>query len=91
MKVWVLSFKGDYLGTTGLMSCFSLYFGHHLSTIEGGLINTDDREIYNILLALRSHGWDRDLSVEDAKVLSDEWDMYLQKIRLILFITQVLI
>ena len=68
-------FRGDYLGTAGLMSCFSLYYGHHLSTIEGGLINTDDKEIYNILLALRSHGWDRDLSTEDAKELSDEWDV----------------
>ena len=68
-------FQGNYLGTTGLMSCFSLYFGHHLSTIEGGLINTNDKEIYKILLALRSHGWDRDLSEEDAKDLSDEWDI----------------
>jgi CDP-6-deoxy-D-xylo-4-hexulose-3-dehydrase len=68
-------FQGGYLGTMGLMSCFSLYYGHHLSTIEGGLINTNDKEIYKTLLALRSHGWDRDLPEEDAKELSDKWDI----------------
>ena len=38
-----------------------MYFGHHLSTIEGGFINTDDEELYHLLLMIRSHGWDRDL------------------------------
>ena len=56
-------------GTFGLMSTFSLYFGHHLSTIEGGMICTDNKEVYNDLLMLRSHGWDRDLSKEDAEEL----------------------
>ena len=49
-------------GTFGLCSTFSLYFGHHVSTIEGGMICTDDEEIRDMLLMLRSHGWDRDLS-----------------------------
>jgi CDP-6-deoxy-D-xylo-4-hexulose-3-dehydrase len=56
-------------GTFGLMSTFSLYFGHHLSTIEGGMICTESKEVYNDLLMLRSHGWDRDLSKEDAEEL----------------------
>ena len=43
------------------MSSFSTYFGHHISTIEGGMICTNDSEIYNILKSIRSHGWDRDL------------------------------
>tara|TARA_R100000426_G_C4805936_1_gene104563 strand:- start:388 stop:999 length:612 start_codon:yes stop_codon:yes gene_type:complete len=38
-----------------------MYFGHHLSTIEGGFINTNDEEFYHMLLMMRSHGWDRDL------------------------------
>lgn len=50
-------------GNFGLMSSFSTYFGHHFSTIEGGLINTDDEDLYHILLSIRSHGWDRDLPV----------------------------
>ncbi len=44
-----------------LFSTCSLYFGHHLSTIEGGMICTNDRDLYNTLKMLRSHGWDRDL------------------------------
>jgi CDP-4-dehydro-6-deoxyglucose reductase, E1 len=54
-------YQGRYLGTFGLASFFSLYFGHHLSTIEGGFINTDDEDFYHMLLMMRSHGWDRDL------------------------------
>jgi CDP-6-deoxy-D-xylo-4-hexulose-3-dehydrase len=49
------------LGTFGLMSSFSFYYGHHMSTIEGGMVSTNDEEIYHILLSIRSHGWDRDL------------------------------
>jgi len=62
-------YKNKYLGTFGFASFFSLYFGHHLSTIEGGFICTDDDEFYNVLISMRSHGWDRDLN-ENAK---NEW------------------
>lgn len=54
-------FGDKNIGTFGTMSSFSTYFGHHLSTIEGGMICTDDREIFNILKSIRSHGWDRDM------------------------------
>lgn len=54
-------YGNKYLGSFGLASFFSMYFGHHLSTIEGGFINTDDEEFYYLLLMMRSHGWDRDL------------------------------
>lgn len=54
-------FNGKYLGSFGFASFFSMYFGHHLSTIEGGFINTDDEDFYHLLLMMRSHGWDRDL------------------------------
>jgi CDP-6-deoxy-D-xylo-4-hexulose-3-dehydrase len=53
--------QDKYLGSFGLASFYSMYFGHHLSTIEGGFINTDDEEFYYLLLMMRSHGWDRDL------------------------------
>lgn len=55
-------YKFDKTGAFGLMSTFSFYFGHHMSTIEGGMVCTDDEEIYNILLSLRSHGWNRDMN-----------------------------
>lgn len=53
---------GRSLGTYGLTGSFSLYFGHHLSTIEGGVVVTDDDEMHQLLVALRSHGWARDLA-----------------------------
>jgi CDP-4-dehydro-6-deoxyglucose reductase, E1 len=49
------------IGNFGAMSSFSSYFGHHISTIEGGMVCTNDKTIYNILKSIRSHGWDRDL------------------------------
>ena len=55
---------GSMVGTVGDMSSFSFYFGHQLSTIEGGMVNTSDKELYEMLLMLRSHGWAKDLSKE---------------------------
>lgn len=52
---------GIMVGQVGDMSSFSFYFGHQLSTIEGGMVNTDNEELYNMLLMLRSHGWGKDL------------------------------
>lgn len=69
------TYKGKKLGNFGLMSCFSTYFGHTMSTIEGGVISTNDEEIYNVLLQLRSHGWDRDLSDNKKKELRENWDV----------------
>jgi CDP-6-deoxy-D-xylo-4-hexulose-3-dehydrase len=68
-------YKGQKLGTFGKMSSFSTFFGHHISTIEGGIISTDDFELYELLLSIRSHGWDRDLSVETQFQLQQDWDV----------------
>jgi len=68
-------YKGKKLGTFGMMSTFSTYFGHHISTIEGGFISTDDFQLYELLLSLRSHGWDRDLSKETQNKLQKEWNV----------------
>ena len=54
------TYNGIKTGNFGLMSSFSFYYGHHMSTIEGGMVSTNDEEIYRILLSVRSHGWDRD-------------------------------
>jgi CDP-6-deoxy-D-xylo-4-hexulose-3-dehydrase len=48
-------------GTHGFASSFSFYYGHHISTIEGGMVTTDDFNLYNIMLSIRSHGWSRDI------------------------------
>lgn len=49
--------EGLKVGTFGKMGSFSTYFGHHFTTIEGGLITTDDFQLYDLLKSLRSHGW----------------------------------
>jgi CDP-6-deoxy-D-xylo-4-hexulose-3-dehydrase len=61
------------LGNFGLMSTFSTYFGHTMSTIEGGMVCTNDEKIYHTLLQLRSHGWDRDLPKEKQTELREFW------------------
>ena len=54
-------YKDKYAGTFGICGSFSTFFSHHISTMEGGLVVTDDEEIHHILLSLRSHGWTRHL------------------------------
>lgn len=54
-------FDGRQAGTFGLMGSFSTFFSHHISTMEGGMIVTDDEELYHVLLSLRAHGWTRNL------------------------------
>jgi CDP-6-deoxy-D-xylo-4-hexulose-3-dehydrase len=54
-------YKGRKVGTFGDMASFSFYFGHQFSTIEGGMVSTDDKKLYDLLLMLRAHGWSKDL------------------------------
>lgn len=54
-------YKGRKAGTFGVMGSFSSFFSHHISTMEGGLVVTDDEELFHILLSLRAHGWTRNL------------------------------
>ena len=57
--------KGRLVGTFGNISVFSFYYGHHMSTVEGGMLCTNDRELYYKLLMLRSHGWLKDLPKQE--------------------------
>jgi CDP-6-deoxy-D-xylo-4-hexulose-3-dehydrase len=66
-------YKDKYLGSFGFASFYSMYFGHHLSTIEGGFINTNDDDFYHLLLMMRSHGWDRDLPKEKQIELREKY------------------
>lgn len=54
-------YKGERLGNFGLASTFSFFVGHHISTIEGGAVCTNDETLYNMLKLVRAHGWDRNL------------------------------
>lgn len=61
--------SGEHLGNFSLASTFSFFVGHHFSTIEGGMVCTDDEALYRELILCRAHGWDRNLSMEEQKYL----------------------
>jgi CDP-4-dehydro-6-deoxyglucose reductase, E1 len=58
---------GRKLGTFGLASNFSFYYAHHLSTIEGGMVCTDDDDLYQAVRMLRAHGMVRESTSSDVK------------------------
>jgi len=58
-------FAGKMLGNFGFASTFSSFVGHHFSTIEGGVVATDDTELHKMLMMVRAHGWDRNLEPAD--------------------------
>lgn len=56
------TFEGRKLGSIGWASNFSFYYAHHLSTIEGGMVCTDDEDLYEAVRMLRGHGMVRELA-----------------------------
>ena len=68
------TYNGKYTGTFGIMGTFSTFYSHHMATMEGGVVCTDDEELYHILLCLRAHGWTRHLPKENKiSNKSDNW------------------
>lgn len=68
-------YNNKKLGNFGLMTSFSTYFGHHISTIEGGIVSTNDEEMYELLVSIRSHGWDRDLKPQTQNKLRKKYNI----------------
>ena len=66
---------GRKLGTFGDLSSFSFYFGHQISTIEGGMVSTDDKTFYDLLLMTRSHGWSKDLDPSAHEALVNHYQI----------------
>ena len=67
-------YNGRQTGTFGIMGTFSTFFSHHMATMEGGFVTTDDEELYHILLSLREHGWTRNLPEENCvSNKSNDW------------------
>ena len=67
-------YNGKQTGTFGLVGTFSTFFSHHMATMEGGFVTTDDEELYHVLLSLRAHGWTRNLPQENhISNKSDDW------------------
>ena len=63
---------GRKAGTFGHLSTFSTFFSHHISTMEGGMITTDDRELFELVKSMRAHGWVRDLPADS--IIYDKHD-----------------
>ncbi|MDQ8738637.1 DegT/DnrJ/EryC1/StrS family aminotransferase [Paenibacillus sp. LHD-38] len=77
-------YDGKQSGTFGVMGTFSFFFSHHMSTMEGGMIATDDEELYHILLSLRAHGWTRNLPRENHVCSTKSDDPFEESYRFIL-------
>jgi CDP-4-dehydro-6-deoxyglucose reductase, E1 len=58
------TYKGQRIGTFGDISLFSFYFGHHITTVEGGIVCTNNEKLYNLAKLFRSHGMTREASPE---------------------------
>ncbi|WP_123193230.1 DegT/DnrJ/EryC1/StrS family aminotransferase [Pannonibacter phragmitetus] len=78
------TFEGRQAGTHGIMGTFSAFFSHHISTMEGGMVVTDDEELYHILLALRAHGWTRNLPKENRITTPKSDDAFTESFRFVL-------
>ena len=63
-------YKGSYAGTIGTLGTFSLFYSHHLCTMEGGVVLTNDEELYHIMLSIRAHGWTRNLPKKNKLVIN---------------------
>lgn len=78
------TYDGKQAGTFGVMGSFSSFFSHHISTMEGGLIVTDDEELYQILLSLRAHGWTRNLPKQNLVCGEKSDDPFEESFRFVL-------
>ena len=74
---------GRKTGTFGHIGTFSTFFSHHISTMEGGMVLTDDQELYELTKSMRSHGWIRDLP-DDSLIYEKRADDFYEAYRFIL-------
>ena len=77
------TFNNKQAGTFGVMGTFSTFFSHHMATMEGGFVTTNDEELYHILLSIRAHGWTRNLPKEN-KVSNKSDDWFTESFRFVL-------
>ena len=68
-------YGGKKLGNLSVAGSYSFYYGHHISTIEGGAVVTNDRKLYNLMLSIRSHGWARDVDSNLKQAWKSEFDI----------------
>lgn len=73
---------GRQAGTFGLFGTFSSFFSHHICTMEGGMVVTDDRKLHDTMLSMRAHGWTRDLPADTHLPLDP--DLFVRQFRFVL-------
>lgn len=69
-------YRGQYTGTFGVVGTFSTFYSHHMATMEGGMVLTNDYELYEIMKSIRSHGWTRHLNSNSTVYNKNENDFY---------------
>lgn len=77
-------FEGKKTGTFGIMGSYSTFYSHHISTMEGGIISTNNEELYHILLSLRAHGWTRNLPNKNILIKKKDKDRFYEYFRFVL-------
>ena len=77
------SLNGKQCGTFGDLGTFSSFFSHHISTMEGGVLVTDNSELYHVAKSIRAHGWTRDLP-SDTTIFEKKDDDFYEAYRFIL-------
>ena len=75
-------YKGKKLGTLSLLGTYSTFYSHHLCTMEGGMVVTDDTELYEYMLAIRAHGWTRNLP-DDSSIYHKKDDPFYESFNFI--------
>ncbi|MCA0212296.1 MAG: DegT/DnrJ/EryC1/StrS family aminotransferase [Proteobacteria bacterium] len=77
-------YQGRMAGTFGVMGSYSFFFSHHMSTMEGGMVTTDDEELYHVMLCLRAHGWTRNLPKSNHVTGTKSDDFFEEAFRFVL-------
>jgi CDP-4-dehydro-6-deoxyglucose reductase, E1 len=75
--------NGKLTGTFGDLTTFSFFFSHHISTMEGGIVLTNDEELYHLTKSLRAHGWTRNLP-DPSPIYEKKCDDFYEAYRFIL-------
>lgn len=75
--------NGKQCGTFGDIGTFSFFFSHHISTMEGGMVVTEDEELYHLARSMRAHGWTRDVP-EGSAIYDKKADDFFEAYRFIL-------
>jgi len=76
--------SGRQAGTFGIMGSYSAFFSHHISTMEGGMVVTDDEELYHIMLSVRAHGWTRNLPKHNKLTGAKSDDTFVESFKFVL-------